>query len=30
MKRRIHSSGAFGGAEQERVNQLLVGFTFPE
>ena len=22
--------GAFDGAEQERVNQLLVGFTFPE
>ena len=22
--------GAFGGAEQERVNQLLIGFTFPE
>ena len=22
--------GAFGGAEQERINQLLVGFTFPE
>ena len=22
--------GAFGGAEQERINQLLIGFTFPE